>query len=116
VLEENIAALEKGKHCLSIFSFLIHNSILPIFAGRVFSSGLSATAAMANWVNAGSHVILSDDGYGGTQRYFRRVCHEKHGIELDFVDLTKLEELKNGLKPNTKVKRKRIIYFKFIDF
>lgn len=85
VLEENIAALEKGKHC------------------RVFSSGLSATAAMANWVNAGGHVILSDDGYGGTQRYFRRVCHEKHGIELDFVDLTKLEELKNGLKPNTKM-------------
>ena len=72
-------------------------------AGRVFSSGLSATAAMANWVNSGGHVILADDGYGGTQRYFRRVCQDKHGIELSFVDLTKVEELKKALKPNTKV-------------
>jgi cystathionine beta-lyase/cystathionine gamma-synthase len=57
-------------------------------------------------VPSGGHVILADDGYGGTQRYFRRICHEKHGIGLSFVDMTRLEKLKKALKPNTKVPAK----------
>uniref|UniRef100_A0A915MMU4 cystathionine gamma-lyase n=1 Tax=Meloidogyne javanica TaxID=6303 RepID=A0A915MMU4_MELJA len=85
VLEETIAALEEGK-----------------FA-RVFASGLSATSAMANWINTGEHIILSDDGYGGTQRLFRTVSQAKHGVELSFVDLTKPEELRKALKSNTRM-------------
>uniref|UniRef100_A0A915M3F9 cystathionine gamma-lyase n=1 Tax=Meloidogyne javanica TaxID=6303 RepID=A0A915M3F9_MELJA len=85
VLEETIAALEEGK-----------------FA-RVYASGLSATSAMANWINTGEHIILSDDGYGGTQRLFRTVSQAKHGVELSFVDLTKPEELRKALKTNTRM-------------
>uniref|UniRef100_A0A915PCZ9 cystathionine gamma-lyase n=1 Tax=Meloidogyne floridensis TaxID=298350 RepID=A0A915PCZ9_9BILA len=85
VLEETIAALEEGK-----------------FA-RVYASGLSATSAMANWINTGEHIILSDDGYGGTQRLFRTVSQAKHGVELSFVDLTKPEELRKALKSNTRM-------------
>lgn len=85
VLEETIAALEDGRHA------------------RVFASGLSATSAMANWINTGEHIILSDDGYGGTQRLFRTVSQAKHGVELSFVDLTKPEELRKALKSNTRM-------------
>ena len=66
---------------------------------------MSATSAMANWLNAGEHIILSDDGYGGTQRLFRSVSQAKHGVELSFVDLTNPEELKKALKQNTKVRK-----------
>ncbi|KAL3116965.1 hypothetical protein niasHT_002924 [Heterodera trifolii] len=85
VLQQSIAALENARHC------------------RVFSSGLSATAAMANWLHSGDHIIASDDGYGGTQRYFRQISVEHHGMELSFVDLTKLANLEKEFKPNTKM-------------
>lgn len=85
VLQESIASLEGALSC------------------RVFSSGLAATAAMANWLRTGDHIILADDGYGGTQRYFREVSVARHGVELSFVDLTKLDELREALRPNTKV-------------
>ncbi|KAL3078709.1 hypothetical protein niasHT_022398 [Heterodera trifolii] len=85
VLQENLASLEGAR-----------------FA-RVFSSGLAATAAMANWLRTGDHLILADDGYGGTQRYFRDISVAQHGVQLSFVDLTNLEELRKALRPNTKM-------------
>uniref|UniRef100_A0A914HYX5 cystathionine gamma-lyase n=1 Tax=Globodera rostochiensis TaxID=31243 RepID=A0A914HYX5_GLORO len=85
VLQENIASLEAAR-----FS-------------RVFSSGLGATAAMANWLHAGDHLIMADDGYGGTQRYFRDVSVAHHGVQLSFVDMTKLDDLRAALRPNTKM-------------
>uniref|UniRef100_A0A914HYS4 cystathionine gamma-lyase n=1 Tax=Globodera rostochiensis TaxID=31243 RepID=A0A914HYS4_GLORO len=85
VLQENIAALENAQHCC------------------VFSSGLAATAAMANWLHAGDHILASDDGYGGTQRYFREISVVHHGRQLSFVDLTQLDNLVKELKPNTKM-------------
>lgn len=85
VLEENLAALEDGRFC------------------RVFSSGLSATMALANLLKVGDHIISSDDVYGGTQRYFRKVGVEKHGLDFVMADLTDLEKLKAALRPTTKV-------------
>ncbi len=38
----------------------------------------------------------------GTNRYFRKIAAEV-GFDISFADLTKLEELKAALKPNTKV-------------
>lgn len=38
----------------------------------------------------------------GTNRYFRKIAAEV-GLDVSFADLTKLEELKAALKPNTKV-------------
>uniref|UniRef100_A0A914GZH3 cystathionine gamma-lyase n=1 Tax=Globodera rostochiensis TaxID=31243 RepID=A0A914GZH3_GLORO len=83
VLQENIASLEGAR-----FS-------------RVFSSGLGATAAMANWLHAGDHILMADDG--GTTQYFRRVSVVHHGVQLSFVDMTKLDDLRAALRPNTKM-------------
>jgi cystathionine gamma-lyase len=90
VLEANIATLEQGRHC------------------RVYSSGLAATSAIANWVPTGGHVVLTDDGYGGIQRYFRKISQDKHGVHLDFVDFTQLDQVKRALKPNTKVSKGKV--------
>lgn len=67
VLQENLAALEGAR-----------------FA-KVFSSGLATTAAITNLFKSGDHVILNDDGYGGTQRYFRRVASQRHNISISLV-------------------------------
>ncbi|KAE9554544.1 hypothetical protein FO519_002248 [Halicephalobus sp. NKZ332] len=85
VLQENLAALENGKYC------------------RVFASGLAASMSMANILKSGDHIVCSDDVYGGTQRYFRRVSVPQHGLKVDFADLTDLENVKKSLKPETKM-------------
>ena len=50
-LEANLASLEGGKH------------------GLCFGSGCAAAAAVAMALNAGDHVVASDDMYGGTFRW-----------------------------------------------
>ncbi len=47
--------------------------------------------------------MVCDDVYGGTQRYMRLFSKEKFGIEVDFVDMTKLENIEKAIKPNTKM-------------
>jgi cystathionine beta-lyase/cystathionine gamma-synthase len=66
-LQENLAALEGAR-----------------FA-KVFSSGIAASMAIANMFNSGDHVILNDDGYGGTQRFFRRVSAQRHDLSISLV-------------------------------
>ncbi|KAL3084740.1 hypothetical protein niasHT_031625 [Heterodera trifolii] len=85
VLQESIAALENARHC------------------RIFSSGLAAIAAVSHLLHSGQHVIVSGDCNGGTKNYFDKVCVPHHGMELSFVDLTRLENLEKEFKPNTKM-------------
>uniref|UniRef100_A0A0N4ZQ63 cystathionine gamma-lyase n=1 Tax=Parastrongyloides trichosuri TaxID=131310 RepID=A0A0N4ZQ63_PARTI len=85
VLQECLAALEGAKKCFT------------------FSSGLGATMSLANILKSGDHVICSDDVYGGTNRYFKRVSVPNHGIELSMVDLTNYDDLRNALKSTTKM-------------
>ncbi|WKX93698.1 hypothetical protein Q1695_011173 [Nippostrongylus brasiliensis] len=85
VLQKCLASLEDAKHC------------------SVFASGLAAAAAVVNVLKTGDHMICSDDVYGGTQRFLRRVSVPQHGLEADFIDLTDLELLEKTFKPNTKM-------------
>src|SRR6478672_1782357 len=43
-----------------------------------FSSGSAATAAIAQLAADGDEIVVGDDVYGGTYRYFERV-HRPHG-------------------------------------
>ncbi|ETN69126.1 Cys/Met metabolism PLP-dependent enzyme [Necator americanus] len=72
-------------------------------AGHVFASGLAASSAIVNMLKIGDHVICSDDVYGGTQRFIRRVSVPNHGLQADFVDLTDLAKFEAAFKPNTKL-------------
>ncbi|KAI6184073.1 Gamma-cystathionase [Aphelenchoides bicaudatus] len=84
-LQENLAALENARFC------------------KVFSSGLAATSAITNMFKTGDHIVLNNDGYGGTQRFFRRVAAKQHGLEISLVDLTSNDALLAALKPETKM-------------
>src|SRR5215470_4891509 len=42
-------------------------------AGFAFASGLAAISAVLELLEAGSHIVATDDIYGGTYRLFERV-------------------------------------------
>lgn len=84
VLEETLAAIDNGKYCLS------------------FPSGTGGQMALIATLMAGDGIICGDNIYTGTIGLFRDIAANV-GIETEFVDLTKLDHLKNSLKPNTKV-------------
>lgn len=69
----------------------------------MFASGCGATAAILHTLKAGDHIIACDDVYGGTQRYMRVYAEDKFGINVDFVDMTNLENIEKAIKPNTKL-------------
>ncbi|MCY6483410.1 PLP-dependent aspartate aminotransferase family protein [Clostridium aestuarii] len=84
-LEEKIAALEGGEAC------------------KVFGSGMAAIAnAHMALLKAGDHVICGDVVYGGTYGLFDKMLRP-FGVDVTYVDTSKIEELEKALKPNTKV-------------
>ena len=70
--------------------------------GFAFASGLSATMVVTHLLKAGDHIVATDDMYGGTFRLFDKVLRER-GLEFTYVDLTKIENLKSAIKPNTRM-------------
>jgi cystathionine gamma-lyase len=83
-LEGCLAALEGARH------------------GLAFGSGLAATDAVLHLLDAGDHVIVSDDVYGGTFRIFDKVFR-RAGLEFTYVDLTDPANLARALRPRTRL-------------
>ncbi|MBN2191490.1 MAG: aminotransferase class I/II-fold pyridoxal phosphate-dependent enzyme [Polyangiaceae bacterium] len=72
-------------------------------AAVAFASGMAAsTALFLHRLKAGDHLILSDVAYAGVAELARQTL-PKLGIEVEPVDLTNLEALKNALRPTTKL-------------
>lgn len=84
ILEETLAALDKGKY------------------GLVFSSGLAATTNLVSMLSTGDRMLSMDDLYGGTGRLFRQM-KKSANIDTDFVDLTQLDKVKAALTEKTKM-------------
>lgn len=84
VLQENLAALENGKHCVC------------------FSSGVAATDAVLKTLKPGDEVITGNDLYGGTYRLFTKI-YEPFGIKFHFIDITNAENIEKYVNANTKL-------------
>ncbi|HEY3523474.1 MAG TPA: PLP-dependent transferase [Candidatus Limnocylindrales bacterium] len=54
--------------------------------GIAFASGSATTAALAELAPTGTEVVVGDDVYGGTFRYFERV-RRQNGVDTRYVDL-----------------------------
>tara|TARA_Y100000310_G_C20702969_1_gene831799 strand:- start:480 stop:1670 length:1191 start_codon:yes stop_codon:yes gene_type:complete len=86
LVEKKLAILENAKFALA------------------FSSGLAAeTVALLTLLKPGDHMIAFDDLYGGTKRLFDKIFKEKFKIHVDYVDLTKIDNLKSAIQENTKL-------------
>ncbi|MBF9196860.1 cystathionine gamma-synthase [Microvirga terrestris] len=72
-------------------------------AAFAFSSGLAASATVLDMLEHGSHIVASDDLYGGTRRLFERVRRKSAGLEITYVDLGDADAVKAALRPNTKL-------------
>ncbi|MEI9992172.1 MAG: cystathionine gamma-synthase [Rhizomicrobium sp.] len=71
--------------------------------GYAFASGLAAISTVLELLDTGSHVIASDDLYGGSFRLFDKVRKRSAGLEFSFVDLSDLAAIEAAVKPNTRM-------------
>lgn len=83
-LENGLAALEGGK------------------AAAAFGSGLAASSAILQALAPGDHVVAPVDVYHGMTKLLRDVFMP-WGLAVSFVDMTKLEEVKQAFTPKTKL-------------
>jgi cystathionine beta-lyase/cystathionine gamma-synthase len=66
-LEKNLCALEGGADAYC------------------YASGMAATSAVLTLVKAGQRVVVSDNVYGGTHRFFTKIL-SRYGVEFAFLD------------------------------
>jgi cystathionine beta-lyase/cystathionine gamma-synthase len=83
-LENNIAAIEGGK------------------AAYAFASGMAAIDAITTLLQAGDHVVVTDNTYGGTFRLFERVLR-KYQLSFTYVDTSQLDLVEGAIRPETKM-------------
>jgi cystathionine gamma-lyase/cystathionine beta-lyase/cystathionine gamma-lyase/homocysteine desulfhydrase len=83
-LEANVAAMEKGR------------------AAFAFASGMAAEGAIMTLLQAGDHVVVTDNTYGGTYRLFERVLR-KYQLDFSYVDSSNTDDIAAAIRPNTKL-------------
>lgn len=83
-LERTVAILEGGE------------------GGFAFSSGQAANMAVFGMLKKGSHVLLTDDIYGGTFRIANDIFSQLD-IEFEYIDMSDFERVKNAVKENTQM-------------
>ncbi len=71
--------------------------------GWAFASGLAAMSTTLDLLDSGSHVVVSDDLYGGTFRLFERVRRRSANLDFTFVDLTDPSQFERSIKKNTRM-------------
>ena len=83
-LEQNIAAIENGKH------------------GLCFGSGMASTDAVIKLLNPGDEVVSTSDLYGGTYRLYTKIF-AKYGIKFHFIGMESPEKVAEYINENTKL-------------
>jgi cystathionine gamma-synthase len=83
-LQSALASLEGGRHALA------------------YSSGLGAETTLLLTLQAGDHVLLSDDVYGGTYRLLARVF-DQWSLTFDTVDMTDVEAVRSAVRDQTRL-------------
>lgn len=69
----------------------------------ITSSGMAAiTCSLLQVCNSGDHIVTSVTTYGGTYAFLKNWL-PKYNIEVSFVDITNLEQVKAAMQPNTTV-------------
>ena len=71
--------------------------------GYGFSSGVAAISACVELLSPGDHIIAMDDLYGGSVRLFNEIKSISQGIDVSYVDMTDIDNVKNSLKESTKM-------------
>ncbi len=84
VLEQVLASMENGTHC------------------TCFSSGMAAVVASLSLLEAGDHVLVASDIYGGTHRYIESIL-PRQGVSCSVFDSCQPESIADAVQPNSKI-------------
>ncbi|BAN46034.1 PLP-dependent aspartate aminotransferase family protein [Metapseudomonas resinovorans] len=68
-----------------------------------FASGLAAIGTVLELLDAGSHIVASNDLYGGTFRLFERVRRASAGHRFSFVDFSDLASIGAAISDDTRM-------------
>src|SRR4030088_2586953 len=71
--------------------------------GFAFASGLAAMSTALDLLESGSHVVVSDDLYGGTFRLFERVRRRSANLDFTFIDMSDASKVEEAMRPNTRM-------------
>ncbi|MBM4310472.1 MAG: aminotransferase class V-fold PLP-dependent enzyme [Deltaproteobacteria bacterium] len=69
--------------------------------GCAFASGMAATSTVLMIFQAGDHLVVGEDIYGGTYRVLTAVF-KRWGLESTFVDSTEPDQIRAAITPKTK--------------
>lgn len=83
-LEQNVAAIERGK------------------AAYAFASGMAAIDAITTLLEAGDHMVVTDNTYGGTFRLFEQILR-RYQLSFSYVDTSLLDLVERAIRPETKM-------------
>lgn len=83
-LEENLAALDNAKHAIC------------------YSTGMAATTALFQLFDAGDHILISQNTYGGTYRMSMNVL-KRQGMEFEWIDTRNPLIVEKYIRPSTKL-------------
>ncbi len=83
-LERNLAVLEGGMAC------------------HCFASGMSAITTVLMLLEAGDHVIVSENTYGGTYRLFDKILRN-FGLEFTYVDTSNAANVSEAVRDTTRM-------------
>jgi cystathionine gamma-lyase len=83
-LEHCLASLEEGRF------------------GLAYASGMAAIAGVLQLLEAGDHVVVADDLYGGSYRLFSQVM-PRFGIRFSYVDATRPEAVDEAACESTRL-------------
>jgi cystathionine gamma-synthase len=83
VLEDNLAALEGGKHCVAL------------------TTGMAAETTILSLFKNGDHIICGNDVYGGTFRLFE-FQKEQSDLEVTYISMIEQENIETAIRENTK--------------
>jgi len=85
-LQEKLATLEGGEDCV------------------VLATGVAALAGVFfTFLKSDSHIICTNVSYVAVYRLLNEYFPDKYGIEVSLVDTSNLQEIKNAIRPNTKL-------------
>src|SRR5213080_305527 len=71
--------------------------------GWAFASGLAGMATVLDGLDSGSHLVVSDDLYGGTFRLFERVRRRSANLDFTFIDMTDASAVEKAMRPTTRM-------------
>jgi len=71
--------------------------------GFAFASGLAGMATLLDALDAGAHVVASDDLYGGTYRLFENVRKRSSGLSASFIDMADPAHVRSAIRPDTRM-------------